>query len=176
MKRCCSVLCEYPCLWEWCTPHELSTAINASLKAVNAGLLGLKNLLRSMRAIIEFLNRSEAGQNVLDEILRESKHTHTRSKLAQTIEQRWASLVKSIRSFCEKFFEIRQSYHSSGKNFEFQDYQYVELVEVYSIFLPIKKMITFCQGRKGFLIPFVVMNYLLLLNETLDVEVPLELN
>lgn len=165
-------------MWGWCTPHELSTAMHRSLRPTDAGLFLLAQLLRAMRAIIENLNRSEVGRNVLDEVLRETQDEHgvdPRSKLAQTIEQRWGSLVKSINSFCEVYVEIKACYHNRGVNCSFTNDQYIQLVQVYSVFEPIQDMMKFCQAKKGFLVPYVVMKYLELMNWTLNLDGPLEI-
>lgn len=164
VKCCCDSLLSS--LWGWCASHMVSTGVCAVFGDDRVNLTDemalVKDLLKRVRKLIEHYHKSPSAKTLLDEVLESTRHLHglhPESRLAQSIHQRWASLVKSLISFLERYDALRSSHQTRGNHWTITPEERESLVEIVSILIPVRNIIVEAQANKGGLVPQIVASF-----------------
>lgn len=174
IKRLGSVLLESS--WDWCLPHMLNCtlveAFGSSLDPSTSKNPETRAVLVRAKKVVEFVNKSEPANKMLEEI--QLEHVRSALRLTSDVPQRWKSSAALLERLLVLWHDVRTMYARKQKPFLI-DPEHALIQELYSLMAPIVELITTSQSGSHPAGPAAVCHLVVLLNTVLKLDQPLSI-
>eukprot|EP00899_Mesostigma_viride_P029185 jgi/Mesvir1/9451/Mv25710-RA.1 len=151
VRRCCNLLLDAP--WEWCASHMLNMVMQESfgtgLDAAKTKNPGARTIFKSMKGVLEHMNKSDKAAQFFEEEERASGTAGVR-KQVQAVPQRWVSHTKATCRFLERAEGYKQHWLTHEREpLPLDDVQLLQLRELYSLMSPISDAVRAAQSKQA---------------------------